>query len=773
MCFLISSLTFGQSFAKFGHAIQVSELGTEVPETERTPIPEKDKTAPKECSSKDQTSLPQEDIKALMIYKGKSIKSYSSLSGDYLNVELESPIIGNCAAMLEPKVTYSKKHSKYLYEVKVRNTCEEKECEYQVSRLENDEKKVSTKKYEPTLSGFYKCMQENVGVNEKKTAWNKSNIVNKDLAKASVEAPFSSDLLFVSKGPAGMQNSKKKNLISNNDCDFFEQVNDDYFTHYSSEDLESMRLEEKAQRLCKEGDYSNIESSLSSFLGNGQLYQTMAGVRDQLLLEEIKAERERLQDLIADKNIGEEIDSEKFKKLMEDFYSLIIDKNLSTKNHTEQDQDNEDLLVNMRAEYDIAYKNKDKDEMKRLAKLIADKVDELSDYMVEPYFDVKDFKAMTSLETRPEIENDDWRDASKTLHKSIMSLKLLCEAYGTSKTCEERQPTNQNFKKKKSGLTSLAAVEKKVEDYNEKSMDNYDEKVTLVTNPTGYKSLKYQKLLTECENHAKVSEQYATGIQSQITPITQACTQQSGGNQQALQACIKRYQFQISGDANSLKLKQENCTKMKTHYTTQKEKWEELEEQRDDYLDYSDEEKKKRKEKVAKVLEKEKTKYTFNYKGITAQNTTQTNTQFRSNTSTPSLATNPYNNNSSIFNNNSSIFSNNQMNSNYSNPYSYNNYNMYPNYNNGTTSYYNSNYRSPSTYYGNTGLNFGLNTYGNTGINTNYGNNYYGNTGINSNFGNTGYNTNYGNTGFNFGNSYNTTVPATSTTGTGFQFTFN
>lgn len=778
--YLISTLSFGQNYAKFGQATQVDEPGSTTSNKSISKPDEVDRPAPKECSAKDQVSMPQQDLQALMIYKGKSISANSSLGGDYLNVELDSPIIGNCSSMLQPKLTYSNKHSKYLYEVKIRKLCDDSECEYEVSSLEDGEKKVSAKKYSPTLAGFYKCMEENVGLNEEKTAWDKSKIVKKDLSKASVSSPVTSNLIMVSRGPVGMQNSGAKNLIDNNECDYFENLNDSEFKHYSSDDLEKMNLEKAAQALCRTGDYLDIEAGLSNFASNGDLYQSMINVRNQLLLDEIKSERAHLQELKSSKDLSSlnAAAVTRYKKLSEDFYKLIIDKNISTENHSVDDQNNKDLLVNMRAQYQLAYDSGSYDLADEWAIKIAQKVDELSKYMVSPYFDVSDYQAMSDLALKPEIENSEWKEATKNVHKSIMTLKLLCEAYvvnnknsgKVSKRCEENKTSNANFKKK-SQLTMIEAVAKRTDQYNEKAMDSYDEKAVLVKNPTAYKSLKYVKLLNECKQHKATSEQYAKVVSAQMPSITQSCQQKSQNNQQALQQCIEQYKSQITGDATSFKLKLDNCESMNDHYVAQQKKWEGLEAQRDDYIGFSDAEKKKRKAKVDEKVKAEKFEYTYKYKGITQSQSSSQNQVYNQNSS---MSTNPYvqgNMNSSInYNTNS-----------YSNPYSTNNYSMfqgntgyssnpYTSYmNNG---YSNNYYQNSSNYYGaSTGLNF------NYGLNGSYGQQNYSNP-YTSYMNNTGSYT-QNNNGFVFGNTGTTntgfyTNPGTSTTQSGgFQFDFN
>lgn len=780
LVFLVSCLGFGQNLAKLGLATQVDEPGSTA---ERASLPKPkiiDRPAPKECSAKDQVSLPQQDLLALMIYRGKSIKANASFGGDYLNVELESPIIGNCASMLQPQLTYSVKHSKYIYEVKVRKTCEKPECEYQVSSLADGEKKVFTRKYQPTLSGFYSCMQENVGLNEDKTAWDKSKIVNKDLAKVSEASPVTSKLLMVSRGPVGMQNSGKKNLIDNNDCDFFEQISDKSYTHYSSDELKYMNLQKEAQALCQSDKYMDIESSLSNFIGHNELYQSMIKVRDNLLLEEVKTQRAMFLRMKKDKVLGD-LRSEKLKTVSEDFYNLIIDKNMSTINHTDADRANDDLLVNLRARYQQVYDTGDYDEADRIAGLIEQKINELSKYMVAPYFTAADYKSMVDLDLNPDLENSDWKEATLSVHKSIITLKLLCEAYGSNDRCMENKTKNENFKKK-SRLESIEQIAERSDEYSKNVNDSYDEKVALISNPNAYKSLKYVKLIKQCESHNKVAEQYAKDISAQLPAITQSCQQSSRNNPQELKTCIDRYKFQISGDAESLKLKVDNCKTMQAHYKSQKEKWEGLESQRDDYKGFSEAEKKKRKSKVDKKVAETKYDYSFKYKGITQSQSTQRTSQTSSGWPQINSAMNRNTFNTGFNTNFNSSFNNNSFNQFNSNPYNTNSYNMFNNqgfnnsgfnqgfnnsgFNQGYNNFYMQNYRSPSAF---------------NGFNNNFGNT--GQAGMNFNYGFNGQqqqnNYNYGSNNLSNGFMFNSGGANTMNPGTtnnqsgGFMFDFN
>ena len=772
---IMSLSLFAQDFSDIGFSTQKESPGQSKFHKEVAEKNTVDKPAPKECSSEDQKSLPQRDLKALMIYSGGQIEANPSAGGDYLNVGLSSPIIGNCNSMLQPKLILSKKYGKYIYEVGIRKQCEEDKCEYEVSYMDNGEKKVEKKEYEPTMSGFYQCMQDNVGIveNDGKKSWNESKIVKKEISKVTVASPETSELLFVSKGPMAMQKSAQKNKIPNNSCDFFEEVNGTGYQHFSSSDIQYRSLEKQAQALCKSNKYSDVENGLSSFVGYDGLYQTLIDVRNDLLLKEIIKERAHLQNLKSDKNLSE-VDASKYNKLIQDYYDLIIDKNLSSANHTEQDQLNPDLLVNMLAEYEKALSESNYDYASSLKDKIAAKTNELAKFLNAPYFDVSDYRAMTDLGNSPNFENSDWKNATKTLHESLISLKLLCEAYGTSKKCAEEKPSNQNFKEK-STLTSLGAVQKRAKEFNDKAVDDYDDKLTLIKTPNGYKSLKYEKLLNQCETHKEVAKQYAQGIQAQVPQITQQCQAQSGNNQQALKECIERYKFQISGDSDSLKLKHENCEKMQKHYTEQKVKWEKLEAQRDDYIGLSATEKSERKTKVEKAMEKDKYEYSFKFKGVQRSTPRQAqrqgnfnfnmNGQMQGQSQRPPYATPPYQAN------NYSMYGPSQM---YNYGQSGQGYGMQNYYGMQQGNYGMQNYRSPSYYNGGGqgGLNFGLNF----GAGQNQGYSPYNYPMGNYPMNNNNSNPNGPGTSFMFngtGAGGGTTPPTSNQGGGGFKFNFN
>ncbi|MCT4642412.1 MAG: hypothetical protein N4A33_08960 [Bacteriovoracaceae bacterium] len=576
----------------------------------------------RKCTSKDQSSLPLSHLLGLIPSKQKEIVIGAASNGDVISASLNSPIIGNCSSMLMPTLKYDSSLDKYIYEVKIRKNCEgSSPCDYSVTYRDDktQEIKQRTKAYLPTLSGFYKCMEENVGIKEVegKRTWDKSKLLREELKEVTHNANVTAEVIYASKGPIASESKKvnsQKNLFENNECYFYEKIDSVPTYHLSRSDVELNALHSKAQVLCQKQDYKAIENGLEAFLGNDQLYENLLSVRNKLLLDEMKKAKENFDSHVKDEDLSQ-LDIDYYNQVMKDFKRLIVDKNFSDKNHDDIDTMNPNLLVNMIKEYNLARSNGNYDYAKELKEKISQKTDELADYIKEPYFTAGDYKKLTLLTLKPKLNSKKWKDTSKIMHQNIITLKLACEAYGSGKSCKEVVPKTKNFKIKESRLVSLGSLHKKANEFNQVAMDNYDDKLKLITKPNSYKSIKYEKLLSECKNQTNVSQGYSQAVMRQSQQIMQQCQQKSGGNQYALRSCISKYEEQIKTDVEALNYEMENCKKMKAHYEAQKSKWKSLEAQRDEYLGLTKEQKEKKQKAYSKELSPTKPEYNFKFQG--------------------------------------------------------------------------------------------------------------------------------------------------------------
>ena len=573
------------------------------------------------CSSKDQNSLPLRMVLGLLRGKGAKLVPSHKPSTGTLNI-FGGQMIANCNSMLDFVVAEPSGELPYSFEVKIKG-CGKDICPYKVFTVTDDLAKDEEMTFEPTMNGFISCL-ENTGVfKDGKVVKNKIFKSELDVDKKGVNK--SSKLVFVSKGPAAINMGgaifSKKNLYKNDECKYYEDIKKDGYELYSKSDIDHEKLMKKAISLCDKVNYAEIYQNIDNFKDIAGTYYGLERVMQKDLLEKVKKAKKELKEIIEDEDRDlSEADTEKYAQLFDDFYKLIVDKQLSDNNHNEADEENSNLLVNLHEQLEEA---ETKSEKAAIEKKIRDVSKKLSTYMEEPYFTPEDFGHFLSLKDKAPIKDPMWKKATLSLQKSLVSLRASCQAYNVDNS-------NCKFDDDIKDMMSVKKLNKVISSYTKKAEKVYAKKEKVLKNTGEDESEYFAEKINECKalysksnQNKMILQQYAPQMQSAAqqycqnkNPYVQMYASYGSYYVKKYQSCItdqiESYQAKYYVSETKLKL----CDSMVDKYQAEYDSWSKLESQRDEYYGGKVED-----VKVDKVTTNKDGSYSFNYNnGQTNQN---------------------------------------------------------------------------------------------------------------------------------------------------------
>lgn len=376
-----------------------------------------------QCTEKDQNTLPLRYVMGLLREKGASLRpSHDPASGTL--VINGGGMIGNCNSMLEYKLSQPdpEQETPYVFQVKIKG-CGSEKCDYQVKTAEGGmPKDMGTKAFEPNMNGFMKCLEETGVFKDGQIQEDKIALAEFKAIQSGVKQ--SSELWFASHGPyvdpAGGVFGNEGNKKPGMGCYYFEDIKKGGFDIYSKGDIELTRKKDQFQVLCKSGNYRLIDQKIGEFGEVRYLQNILVGVRNELLLDEVKKLAKQLKD--NDDYSG--LDAGKIKRIVEDFEKYII-------------QPKKDELFGVYKNGTIVQKGlyhkiideEDEDKKARLITKFLEGLDELNKYTESPYLSIKSLGQMESFKKKAPVDDSDWYNAALTLNRTINTTRAFSNPY--------------------------------------------------------------------------------------------------------------------------------------------------------------------------------------------------------------------------------------------------------------------------------------------------------------------------------------------------------
>ena len=547
------------------------------------------------CTSDMQTSLPLRVVLGLLRGKGATLEPSYNANTNQMSI-YGGPMIGNCNSMLEYHWGNPENGVPYTFEVRVKmpTGCTSDKCKYTVQTMK-DEKVVDLDEeieVAPTMEGFVECL-EKTGV-YKNGAINKDNIVTTEFNVEKNGVNKSGEVWFASRGPAAVNSDggvfSKKNKKNNNKCYFYEDIQKDGYVVYTKEDIKTKNLMDEVANLCNSKNYAEIYGNLSNYQNFSSTYRDLEKVMQKQLLEEVAKAKKKFKKAVEKGDLSE-LDTDYYAKLFKDFNELIVQKQLDEDSHNNaSDENNMDLLVNLYSAWENA---EDEDEKTRLEKKIRDVQKKLNKYMEEPYFTLDDYKYFLSMKNKAPLKDPKWKEATITLHKSLLGLKLSCQAYSVNNS-------GCSFSDKSSNMKDMATIEDindAVADYNAKAKSKYEQREYVLKNPDADNSEDFAELIEDCEDlfkEASQKQQYWMRTRGQYNMMAQQQCQNKnpymnmfggygGYYTNKFKQCVEDmnydYKMKYKVDSNQLKVCGDSIDVYKSEYS----KWREIEDLRDKY----------------------------------------------------------------------------------------------------------------------------------------------------------------------------------------------
>lgn len=551
------------------------------------------------CTSDQQTSLPLRFVLGLLRGKGAMLEPSYDATSNKLSV-YGGPMIGNCNSMLEYYWGEPEDGVPYTFEVRIKKpaNCVDNKCKYSVQTMK-DEKVVNLDEeieVAPTMDGFVECL-EKTGV-YKDGGIVKENIVTTEFsAEKKNGINKSGEVWFASRGPAALNSGggvfDEKNKYNENACYFYEDIKKDGYIAYTKRDIQNKNLMDKVESLCNSDDYAEIYGNLNNYKNFSSTYRDLEKVMQKQLLKEVAKAKKEFKEAVEKGDLSE-LDTEKYAKLFKDFNDLIIQKHLDEDSHNAADEDNMNLLVNLYTAWENA---EDEDEKKRLEKKMRDIQKGLNEYLKEPYFTLDDYAHFLSMKKKAPLKDPKWKDATITLHKALLSLKLSCQAYSVDNS-------DCSFSDKSNNMKDMATIENinsKVAGYNKKAKSKYEQREYVLKNPDADNSEDFEDLIADCEKlfkEAGQKQQYWMRTRGQYNQVAQQqCRNKNpymnmfqgyGGYYrnkftQCVQDMNADYKRKFKVNSSQVKV----CSNSIDTYKSEYSKWRELEDLRDKYY-YSD-----------------------------------------------------------------------------------------------------------------------------------------------------------------------------------------
>lgn len=344
----------------------------------------------------DQDSIPLELLNSII--GGEGLRLEHNFENETLRVYGNTDL-GNCLDMVNFTLTEPRDEKPYILQAKIKNDpsiCDTRRCRYTVF----EDGKADTKRYQPNLDGFVKCMEETSltggQVDPQKTHPEEINYVFKNVAKTD-------EVVFASMGKDNgsykyVHKNRRDISTGNNSCYKFEDPIKGGFKVYSAVDVNKNIKESVAKDLCQESDYKKIIASLSDFEGFTVLQKALKGVVKELLIKEVK---ELNDDLDATDLSG--LDPKRVKDLLEDFHEFVIEPKRQE-------------IAQLQDEFKKAQgKDAKQEAFDKLKKATL----EFKKFAQSPFPSNNDISKMIDLNRKVPLDNSYWTDGVMALKKTI------------------------------------------------------------------------------------------------------------------------------------------------------------------------------------------------------------------------------------------------------------------------------------------------------------------------------------------------------------------
>ena len=387
----LGSSNWGQRYANSNEPNQSSSSSSEV-------NVDTSSTAAESCERSDQTSIPYKSFLQLMQNKELSVSHNPNTGQLTLNGGM---MISNCNSMLRYNFSQAQSGRPYLFQVEVARPsgCSEERCSYRVDVAEDaDNPGIKTGEMEievePNYFGYMECLERTGVFNDGRIVADK--IVATEFNHSEAGLYSTGELAFYSRGPLSQQRGARFAEVEANggSCDYFEQIQENGFTVYSEDDIDRFQKEELFNRICGSGDYKLIERNLSNFVEFRSMYAILKQVRDLSLLEEVKKLHTELR-----QNSYENLDAEKYKDVIGDFYNKII----------------KPIQAKIARLYNDLNSTSNSSRQASLRSEIDELTAQLVEYNKAPYLNKEDYENMKSFIRRAPLDQEPWREAALAL----------------------------------------------------------------------------------------------------------------------------------------------------------------------------------------------------------------------------------------------------------------------------------------------------------------------------------------------------------------------
>lgn len=374
------------------------------------------------CSKDDQNSVPYTLFSTLL---SQDIEVKQDATNSVLTLD-GGMMISNCNSMLKYNFSHAQGEKPYLFQVAIRKpaSCSGTTCSYKVDMANDPENpgiKTDSKEmqFEPTYYGFISCLEKS-GV-LKNGEIQASKVVADKFKYRADGLDISKEVLFYSKGPEGPKMGAlfgEDSSRNGKSCGYYEKITQDGFSYTSIDDIKERNATDLYNKICKSGDYRLIDKHLSEFRELRKFYNILKKVRNKYILNEIELLAEKLE-----KKDYSELDAEKFRDTIEDFYKKVV--------------------TPLKAQ--IAYKVRelDKTTSSKRKKALSDEINnltaELMEYNKEPFLTANDYEKMKDFARKAPLEKQAWRDAAIALYSANNT------AYHYSRYNDKVRSNNSDF----------------------------------------------------------------------------------------------------------------------------------------------------------------------------------------------------------------------------------------------------------------------------------------------------------------------------------------
>jgi hypothetical protein len=565
------------------------------------------------CTSDKQTSLPLRMVLALLRGTGaKLVPSHNSDTGVLLVTG--GPMIANCNSMLNIHIKEPNGNVPYSFVTEIKG-CGKEKCSYDVIAVDKGVDETKTIEVEPTMKGFLSCLKQTGVYKDGKVV--KGNVWKEELSIDKKGTDVTSKLVFTSRGPAAVNTGgaifSKNNLFKNDSCLYHEDIQKDGFEFFSTKSKKLKNKMKEASSLCNGSDYEKIYKNLADFENIAGTYYGLEAVMQKDLLEKVKKAKKEMMEILDDEDKDlSDIDTEKYAQLFDDFYKLIVEKQLDEDSHNSADEQNPNLLVNLYRAYEEA---ESKEEKADIEKKIRDLSKKLSAFMEEPYFTPDDFKYFISMKRKAPLKDPKWKQATLSLQKSLVSLRASCQAYNVdNSSCK--------FSDSIKDMMEVDDLNKVISGYSKKIEVLYAKKEKVLKNDGDDESEFFAGKIRECKNlfsksnkNKMLLRQYKPQFYQMAQSECQRTNQYASSfgnqgyyakkNQKCIEEKVKIQEAKYYVSKTKLKL----CDGMIDKYQAEYDGWSKLEKQRDQYYGSNDDD-----IEVDEVTHNDDGSYNFNYK---------------------------------------------------------------------------------------------------------------------------------------------------------------